>query len=256
MIAFLQQQAQRFGFQYAVQRIDTVGDALRAQGDRYAAAILSAEEQQRFSRPVVHKRKLEWLAGRIAAKRALADYAGIMDWPQAARHFSVLNDGAGAPFIGEYPELTLSLSHSHDYAVAVIAHGAIGIDIEKVEPRPMALAHYFCCAQERDFIEQEGDPQKGDPQEGGPQEGDHWKGGPLDRRDVDLTLLWCRKEAVAKYLRLGGRLAFAQLNVLDDDLSLPDLCARSIRLLSAERDGYAIALALPGGERQAGEPTP
>jgi 4'-phosphopantetheinyl transferase EntD len=236
MIAFLQQQAQRFGFQYAVQRIDAVGDALRAQGDRYAAAILSAEEQQRFSRPVVHKRKLEWLAGRIAAKRALAGYAGIIDWPQGARHFSVLNDDAGAPFFSEYPELTLSLSHSHDYAVAVIAHDAIGIDIEKVEPRPMALAHYFCCAQERGFIEQES--------------------GRLDRLDVDLTLLWCRKEAVAKYLRLGGRLAFAQINVLDDDLSLPDLCARRIRLLSAERDGYAIALALPGGERQAGEPTP
>ena len=64
MIAFLQQQAQRFGFQYAVQRIDTVGAALRAQGDRYAATILSAEEQDRFARPVVPKRKLEWLAGR------------------------------------------------------------------------------------------------------------------------------------------------------------------------------------------------
>jgi phosphopantetheinyl transferase len=62
-----------------------------------------------------------------------------MDWPQGVRHFSVLNDGAGAPFIAEHPELTLSLSHSHDYAVAVIAHDAIGIDIEKIEPRPLAL---------------------------------------------------------------------------------------------------------------------
>jgi 4'-phosphopantetheinyl transferase EntD len=235
MIVFLQRQAQAYRFHYAIQRIDAVSAALDSDGDRFAS-ILSEAERNLFARPTVYKRKVEWLAGRLAAKRAFASYHAVLDWAAEARHISVLNDVARAPFFAECPELTLSLSHSHDYAVAVVAERAIGIDIEKIERRPTALARYFCCAEEQHFLEEEG------------LQGSQW--------DVHVTLLWCRKEAVAKCLRLGGKLAFAHINTLDDALSLPDLCPQTIRLSSAQGEGYAMALALVDTAPSSGERMP
>jgi phosphopantetheinyl transferase len=236
MIAFLQKSAQAYRFHYAIQRIDALGAALDSGADHLSVSILSEAERSLFARPTIRKRQVEWLAGRMAAKRALASYLAAFDWVAEARCISVLNDSAHAPFFAEHPELSLSLSHSHDYAVAVVAESAIGVDVEKIERRPKALARYFCCAEEQLFLEREG------------AQADQW--------DAQLTLLWCRKEAVAKCVRLGGKLPFARVNTLDDALSLPELCPETILLSSAQTDGYAMALAVVDDEPDSRERMP
>jgi phosphopantetheinyl transferase len=224
MIAFLDQCAARYGFCWAVQSIDQVRQELEAQGEDYAQSILSETERALYGRFVIAKRKVEWLAGRIACKMAFARHDISLAHSGGQRAISVLSDEARAPYILGYPSLTLSLSHAHAYAVAVLADFAIGVDVEKIEPRPPALARYFCCPQEQRFLEGHGrDP---------------------GQQEAAMTLFWTRKEAVAKFLRIGGRLDFRCVNGLHDEVVLKGLYPRGIRLLSDQSDGYCVSLAM------------
>jgi len=122
------------------------------------------------------------------------------------------------PYIVNHPELQVSISHSHEYAVAVIAPFKIGIDIEKIEPRPDSLAHYFCSQEERAELEKE----------------------PMQKDEL-MTFFWSRKEAVSKFLHLGGKLNFKQISTVNDEI---EISQERIRLISGECEGYWVSIAI------------
>ena len=218
MQKFLETNAQKFGFFYAIQNIADVASLFNKKGDDFASSVLNDDEYEIFKRFKIKKRKVEWLSGRGAAKQAFANYTASLHNTNRVSNISVLNNQARVPYIVNYPDLYVSISHSHEYAVAVIAPFKIGIDIEKIEPRPDALAHYFCSQEERAMLEKES-----------------------MRRDEWMTFFWSRKEAVSKFLQLGGKLNFKKISTVNDEV---EVSQEKIRLVSGECDGYWISIAI------------
>ena len=119
--------------------------------DRYDTAILRDYLCRRYltaaERAVYDglspRRRRAWLNGRVAAKDAVRAWLqrerGIaVCWPQELR---IENDAAGAPKLLANvtdtlpPGLHLSLAHKGALAVAIVGEQAVGIDLEKIEPR-------------------------------------------------------------------------------------------------------------------------
>ncbi|MGB5872561.1 MAG: 4'-phosphopantetheinyl transferase superfamily protein [Bacteroidota bacterium] len=220
---FLAKESALFGFQYGIQSIPDVAELYDAGGDTYASSLLTGEEYGQFRQFRGWKRKVEWLAGRIAVKAAFGRYSAHAGNALPRLPVSVLNNEAHVPYFPGHPEVHLSITHSHGYAVAVVAPFDIGIDLEKIEERPLALTHYF-------FSEEEQNLAAAREEDSG-------------ARDGMITHIWSRKEAVSKFLQLGGNLDFKDLKVLDDEVAVK-MSRETIRLLSAERDGYCISLAM------------
>lgn len=114
-----------------------------------------------------------WLLGRIAIKDAVRQYL----WSRGAgplypMEIEVRNDASGRPVV-DPAGVHVSVAHKDDVAVAIVSDRAVGIDIERIEPRSESFAALVCSAAERAL-------------------------GGLDDTDEWLTRLWAAKEAAAK----------------------------------------------------------
>lgn len=52
------------------------------------------------------------------------------DYPQVRAPFLLEKDGNGKPFLAEYPDVYISLSHSGPYAACAVGDGPVGVDVE------------------------------------------------------------------------------------------------------------------------------
>lgn len=217
---FLDAAAAQMGFGFELTGIAAIEHRLEQEGEEFATEWLSEVEWPFFAALRVAKRRREWLAGRIASKIIFCRLAGT---PGDYRRIDVLNDTSRAPYFADHPELVLSISHSHDYAVAAVAPGRIGIDLEKVDHREEALIRHFFTSAEQACL--------------------NTLAGGSENRSAAVTEFWARKEAVAKYLRRGGSLIFKQIDVVNELFYWPEVVPQAIRLRSAIADGYAAAVA-------------
>jgi len=92
--------------------------------ERFAKRILTKNEQKMFQELKSSKRKIEFLAGRFSAKEAFAKATGKGIGKLSFQDIEILADQNGAPFIKaqgyESYNIFVSISHSHDYAVAQV----------------------------------------------------------------------------------------------------------------------------------------
>lgn len=86
--------------------------------------ILSEKELYLFNRLTSEKRKIEFLAGRFAAKEAYTKAYKRFETPLNFKDVSILYDDVGAPYIESTyrkdDKLLLSISHSDHYAIAIV----------------------------------------------------------------------------------------------------------------------------------------
>jgi len=91
--------------------------------DKFIKRILSTLELERYDLINNEKRKLEYLAGRFAAKEAYTKLYKRFDEPLNFVDVQVLSDEFGAPYIvSKYrPEdiVKVSISHSKNYVIAI-----------------------------------------------------------------------------------------------------------------------------------------
>ncbi len=144
-------------------------------GEDKAVSLLSGREWSYFQRFRYPKRRREWLGGRIAAKAALLNSleAG------SCRQLTILPDTHGRPTVSGVitPNLSLSISHSSSYAVALATDGlSCGIDLQEVSDKLPALTKYFASAAELEMLPE------------------------LGSQETSLTMLWAVKEAMKKSL--------------------------------------------------------
>ena len=164
--------------------------------DRY----LNAPERSRY-RSMSTSRRIPWLLGRVAAKRAVLrlDVLHGLD-PLQPRCVTVHNDDHGRPIVEIDAELAnghpfdVSIAHKDTVAVALAATvpgprmwrseeppwSGIGIDLETVDPRSRLFEATVLTPAERAL-----------------------QASPGDDRDTWLTRLWATKEATAKATGLG-----------------------------------------------------
>jgi 4'-phosphopantetheinyl transferase len=106
----------------------------------------------------------------------------------------------GKPFLATRYEsdIQFNLTHSHDMAVAAITSGSeIGVDLEKVRPRPKAerLAARYYAPQERAALDDS----------------------PEDRRERLFLRLWTRKESHLKATGTGLSVTLRDIDTLASD---------------------------------------
>jgi 4'-phosphopantetheinyl transferase len=161
-------------------------------------ASLSTAERRELARCRTDKRRREFVAGRLAAHRALERLA-----PGTRAEVLARADGqdAGRPLLSPARGLALSLSHSTGLAVAALARGApLGVDLERtLEVSEAFLEEAFCPGEWEGYV-------------------------PVCAGRLDAsTAAWAMKEAVLKVWGVGLRAPLLQVAVRP--------------VLLAERDG-------------------
>ena len=91
--------------------------------DLFVSRILSPQERTVYDTMGSDKRRLEYLAGRFAAKEAYTKAYGSFDEPLNFNEVSVLNDASGKPRLQspyrQDDSVLISLSHSRHFVVAM-----------------------------------------------------------------------------------------------------------------------------------------
>ncbi|MBS2964635.1 hypothetical protein KGA66_16380 [Actinocrinis puniceicyclus] len=177
----------------------------------------------------LRKRRLEWVAGRVAASRAVRAHQhrqhGREPGPRSIRVAQVrAGPRAGRPAVNA--PVRIGLSHSGEFAVAACGPRPLGIDLERTRPLPPPLLDLLACD------------------------------GRVAHR-MNPALHWACKEAVLKRFGLGLRMDPRQVTLTgwrpDGRFSWaagPDLRRREPEAYDAQRlagwardvDGYALAL--------------
>ncbi|MBU0909794.1 MAG: 4'-phosphopantetheinyl transferase superfamily protein [Proteobacteria bacterium] len=192
--------------------------------ENIAMIYLCRQERERFHSFRYEKRKVEWLAGRIAAKCAglllhnndEAICYGQNQWHQ----LQISADKSGKPFIiwsdqESRPPVSISISHSRGYAIAMAAWENCGVDIQQVTPAVERVETRFATAEEKNILAEIDS---------------------LYGRQAALTLLWSVKEAVKK-TSTGAKLP----GFLD------------IRLHSMQKSGDAYLFAVQVQDNESGQ---
>lgn len=173
---------------YASVNIDTLKEQCDAHGEMVMAEhYLTDKERNIFIAYTYSKRKLEWLAGRIAAKKAamknclLVPRVKFDKENEAWKHWEVAADASGRPFIvSRDGSPDISISHSGGIAIALaVKKGTCGIDIQRRSPRIVKVENRFVSLKEREFQKKCG----------------CFAG---LSKEVFLTLIWSAKEALRK----------------------------------------------------------
>lgn len=178
-----------------------------AAPDWFARQYLHERERALAAAMRIEKRRVDFIAGRVAAKRALA-----------RRDVYVLPDDgerSGAPVVfhgGTRLTTPVSIAHGAGWAVAAtVESGAIGIDVERIEPRPRSFVDEAFTTGELEL----------------------WRRR-LARSSVDdvvITAAWCAKEALLKRAGVGLR------------VPLPAVSATAISWIAAPPSGAELAWA-------------
>ena len=96
--------------------------AIYERNPRFSTRILTKDEHRVFA-ALTEKRKIEFLAGRFAAKEAYAKANGSgIGRELSFQDIEIVTDPKGKPYIAmpEKDGVHLSISHSDDYAVAMV----------------------------------------------------------------------------------------------------------------------------------------
>ena len=153
-----------------------------------AEEFTTALELKQYNHFAIAKRASEWLAGRYAAKTLATDFFNL-----PLKKIQIKNDKSGAPILQALGgnHLTISITHSGDYAAAAISMTGdlIGVDIEKIESRPQGWVEQYFVKEEL-----------------------------IAHDDAYLTELWAKKEAVLKLLGLGLTIPTTQIKIINNEV--------------------------------------
>jgi 4'-phosphopantetheinyl transferase len=102
----------------------------------FDVSFLSDDELIRVNRFKALKKQMEWICGRFALKILVRD---ILNLSMPMDEIRIDYREKGAPYLIQFPEVPISLSHSGDYTAAAISQDSqmtLGIDIEKIGTVP------------------------------------------------------------------------------------------------------------------------
>jgi phosphopantetheine--protein transferase-like protein len=183
---------------------------------------LGIEEMRCYNQLHNSKRKKEWLAGRFAAKSAMVAFCIAKNIGTSLKDLTILPNANGAPVCIEHPEITLSISHSHENAIAIAAKQPIGIDIEYIANLdPVILDWYFTENEKRIICRNEDGAEK-----------------------IRLMAsFWSAKEAVSKLYQIGAKLDFTQIDAITCAFTQTKSRRKDFQIQSIQCRDYAISIA-------------
>ena len=193
------------------------------QKDPDLYGVLSPLELEFLESCSMPKKKIQWISGRTAVKKALSKYLEAQSVLPDLCCIDLLNGDNSAPYMAQLPNIRVSITHSWPYCIGVLSDIRIGIDLEKkIMPRNSLLEHYFNPheIQELSALDDMG------------------------RYSIQATIYWTRKEAVSKLLGLGMKMSFRDLDTVSDSLVLNCYNNKAVQLSSFSIGDYALSLAI------------
>jgi phosphopantetheinyl transferase (holo-ACP synthase) len=140
-------------------RTSLVEGAIEVHGeDSVLRSYLSEREAARYRAFRHRKRRIEWLAGRIAAKEAVRAFCFGSAPTATAVEIDSGEDDAPAIVMtaGAVPSaeaLHVSITHKTDVAAAAALSGSkVGVDVEQITASIADIAEEFCTATERALV--------------------------------------------------------------------------------------------------------
>ena len=157
--------------------------------DMFLFPFLSSVEIKTLNQFKALKKQIEWMSGRFAVKKLVSQYCMPCDYTGITIDYEI----DGAPYLKEYPDLPISISHSGGYAACALSRDRsinIGIDIEKIAPD--SIKHIFKVA----FTDREQS---------------------ILKRCSDAAVFesWTAKEAYLKYIKKGFNEGLKQVEVIN-----------------------------------------
>jgi 4'-phosphopantetheinyl transferase len=180
---------------------------------------LTPTEAQRAASMKFTKRRTEYLLRRFAGKIAVAAVTGMPSDPAGLGRIGVLNRRTGAPYVqvdGTELGLDVSLTDRAGWAVCLVAPdlGAVGVDLEIVEPRSRGFVRDFLTPAEQELVASVPGP---------------------DGFDAAANLIWSAKESALKVLRTGLRADTRSVEVkIADPQAIADSLATADPLATAD----------------------
>jgi len=187
-----------------------------AQSPEAARDVFSPAELEGLD-PLIFKRRLDRVSGRLAAKRALCEhFEAEHGWKARLDELEIFNDEAGRPTLrlpaGAPSTPSFSIAHCAEGGAAAVGAGGrrVGIDCETVIQRPSQIF---------DFVRAPGDDAANDPEA--------------------QTRLWTGKEAALKLLGLGLNADARAVLLGRAEAAFEDRPAQAWRELGSPRVGLA-----------------
>ncbi|WP_420464624.1 beta-ketoacyl synthase N-terminal-like domain-containing protein [Panacagrimonas sp.] len=191
-----------------------------------------AERQQFYALPATGPRRAQWLMGRVAAKEAVRDWVRYKHGQTlASADVEIVADTHGKPLarcaaLGLSPMPAVSISHSQQWAAAVVAEPGLdlGLDyqrLDRLQDESRLIAAFD--AEERRYIDAAND------------------------RPRVACALWCAREAAAKAAGLGLQGRPQDWRVVDARLDPRAVSFGSVRIRHGDRL-YDVALQFEGRE--------
>jgi 4'-phosphopantetheinyl transferase len=136
-------------------------------------SLLSPVELARLASMSHAKRRRQFIAGRVLAKKLIAAMSG-----DGAERAVIDVSATGKPYLADRPDLHFSISHSGHWVACVVASVAVGLDIERIDSKRSTreLIEEVCSKEEQRLLATL----------------------PGDRRDQLFTEFWTLKEAWQK----------------------------------------------------------
>lgn len=160
--------------------------------------LLTAHERKKYLEYRYPKRQDEWFAGRLAAKSATAKLLNQNKIYLQPSEIEIANRNDGRPYLilpaATSSRLDISISHSKEFALAMVSKQVCGIDIQVTNTTLERVEKRFCSSEELNILESNYNKNK----------------------DILLTKLWAAKEAIKKAVSISGTmLGFTELQLRD-----------------------------------------
>lgn len=147
---------------------------------------LTEAERAKLATYRLEKRRNEWFTGRLAAKKCLRQFLTASSDDSELPRFKTIeiaNRPDGRPHIWSLtdtlPLLDISISHSREYAIAMVATTPCGVDIQKSDKTLLRVEERFCIKSELELLQQLG-----------------------QTKELLLAQLWAAKEATQKAISI------------------------------------------------------
>ncbi len=187
-------------FVLTMTRVDLVKD----RSGYLVRTKLAETEKEQFNSLGKEKRRLEWMAGRIAGKEAVFqlvdhDMRGIVLPHRDYQAVAIEKEAGGRPVVlmasEDHRRICLSISHSYGLAVAMASDVPCGVDIQKIDAALDRVRDYFIGSGEDELVD--GIPDS------------------LYAPREKLGLLWSAKEALKKQVGRSPMPGFRELELVE-----------------------------------------
>lgn len=228
--------------------ISIVERQLEEHGSISYRKLLTEWEYEYLNNIKVLKRKSDFLAGRLAGKKAVMSYT--MRMKNQSLQFSdieIKKMETGEPSIyinNNSSNMLISISHSGIFATAIVVnypdYAGIGIDIEKIEKRDESFLDVAFNQSEIAIIKSNKLQEFNNPETG---------------KDGDITKYWTIKESVLKSLSSGLNMDLKDIEIIESDSDETEIKMRNdvkdrfnelgvngLNIKSFEFDEYVVSI--------------